>query len=212
MRQLLYFPIIHNQADLGSLKEQLSAEGEIKYGKAEWEDHTKQVQKSWDRIKGLIKEYASTNNIQFSKIRLYQDGLPAAGETGLKIVKEVAKQGSRNYQILEDLINQGAKLEETESKELLLEEYEYIRNIFKAETPTERLKYSILYQDAAPELLEDRDTYIAKKINGTLKKGELGIIFLGGKHSILDKLDKDIDVRPIQEFKDKISTELMNKD
>lgn len=209
MRQLLYFPIIHNQADLGSLKESLSAEGERKYGKAEWESHLKQVQKSWDKIEKFIEEYANTNSISPNKVRLYQDGLPAAGEIGLKIVKDVARQGSRNYQILEDLIARGASLEEAESKELLLEEYSYISRILKAETSTERLKHSILYQDVAQELLDKRDDYIARKINEALKEDELGILFLGGKHSISDRLDKDITVRVIQEFNDKISTDLI---
>lgn len=209
MRQLLYFPIIHNQADIGSLKEQLSIEGERKYGKEEWAGYLKQVGKSWDRIEKLVKEHITANKVPISKVRLYQDGLPAAGEIGLKIVKDVAKQGSRNYQILEDLISKGAYLEEAENKELLMEEYGHISRILKAETPTERLKYFILYQDAAQELLDKRDAYIANSINETLDKDELGILFLGGRHSILDKLDKNITVRVIQEFRDKISTDLI---
>jgi hypothetical protein len=211
MRRLLYFLIIHNQADLGSLKESLSAEGERKYGKAEWENHLKQVEKSWNKIEKTIKQHLDDGSIHFNKIRLYQDGLPIAGETGLKVVKDVAKQGSRNYQILEDLIEHGSSLEEAESKELLLGEYEYISRILKAETSTERLKHSILYQDVAQELLDKRDAYIANRINKTLKENELGILFLGGKHSIIDRLDKDINIRLIKEFKDKISTELMNQ-
>lgn len=211
MRQLLYFLIIHNQADLGSLKEKLSIEGERKYGKAEWEKHIQQVQKSWDKIEKFIEEYTNTNSISPDKAKLYQDGLPAAGEIGLKIVKDVAKQGSRNYQILEDLISKGASLEEAESKELLMEEYEYISRILKAETPTERLKHSVLYQDVAQELLDKRDGYIARKINETLKEDEIGILFLGGRHSIVDKLDKSIAVEVIEEFQDKISVDMVNR-
>lgn len=67
------------------------------------------------------------------------------------------------------------------------------------------------YQEAAQELLNKRDAYIANRINITLKKDELGIAFFGGKHSIVDRLDEDITITIIQEFKDKISADLMNQ-
>lgn len=212
MRHALYFSTIHNQADLGSMGMELSKAGERKYGETEWKEHIQQVQESWDRIEKFVEEYIKTNNIHINKIRLYQDGLPIAGEIGLKIVKDVAKQGSKNYQILESLISRGAYLEEAESKELLLEEYKNISRIIQAKTPAEQLQQSLLYKGIAEELLNKRDNHIAKKINTTLNKGELGLIFFGGEHSIVDKLDKDITCQVIQEFNNKISTKLRNHD
>ena len=68
MRKLLYFSIVHNQADLGSLKEELLTEGEKRYGKKEWENHLKQVQESWNRIEEFINHYLNTNYIRVDKV------------------------------------------------------------------------------------------------------------------------------------------------
>lgn len=209
IRELLYVPIIHNQADLGSFETRLSLEGERKYGQAAWQDHLKQVQKSWNEIENKIKQ--QFNSIPVDKVRIYQDGLLKAGEIGLKIVKEVARLGSKNYQILEDLLRKGAHLEEAESKEIVLQEYEHLFRIMKATTSAEQLKAYLTYQEVAQELLNKRDIYIANRINITLKKDETGIAFFGGKHSIVDRLDKDITITIIQEFKDKISAMLRNR-
>ncbi len=209
MRKLLYIPVVHNQADLGSLEARLSLEGKRKYGQAAWQDHLAQVQISWNRIENEIKQ--QFNNTPADKARIYQDGLLKAGEIGLKIVKEVARLGSKNYQILEDLLRQGAQLEEAESKELLLQEYGYLSRLSKATTPTEQLKVYLEYRKVAQELLNKRDAYIANRINLTLKKDELGIAFFGSKHSIADRLDEDITITIIQEFKDKISADLVNR-
>jgi len=209
MRKLLYIPVIHDQADMGSLETRLSMEGEKKYGQAAWQNHLAQVQTSWDRIENEIKQ--QLNSTPANKMRIYQDGLPKAGEIGLKIIKEIAKRGSKNYQILEELSRQGAQLEEAESKELLLQEYEYLSILSKATTLTEQLHAYIEFQEVAQELLNKRDAYIANRINITLKKDELGIAFFGGKHYIINRLDKDITINTIQEFKDKISADLINQ-
>lgn len=211
MRKLLYSLIVHNQADLGSFKERLSIEGERRYGRIRWEAHLKQVQESWDRTEEIVGRFLNTNNVPKSKVRVYQDGLPVAGEIGLKIVREGARRGSKNYQILENLVDRGACLEEADSRELLLQEHNYLSKIVKAATLTEKLKQYALYQVISQELLNKRDIYIAERINATLSKDELGLAFFGAIHSIVDKLAKDIEVTIIQEFKDRISIDLMNR-
>ncbi|MBU4501913.1 MAG: hypothetical protein KKA79_04920 [Nanoarchaeota archaeon] len=209
MRKLLYFPIIHDQADMGSLETKISQEGERKYGQAAWKDHLKQVQISWNRLQNKIKQ--QFDDVPADKVKIYQDGLPEAGEIGLKIIKEVAKRGSKNYQIVEDLLRKGAQLEKAESKELLIQEYNYLSRLRDATTPVEQLNALLVYQEKAQELLNKRDDYIANRINITLKYDELGIAFFGSKHSIIDRLNKDITVTRIQEFKDKITIDLINQ-
>jgi len=209
MRRLLYFLIVHNQTDLGSLKRELSMEGERRYGKREWENHLRGVEDEWNRVEEFINQYLIDHDIPVGKVRIYQDGLPVAGEVGSKIVREVARQGSRNYQILVNLIYQGACLEEAESRELLVQEHGHLTRIVKAKTPTEKLKHYILYQDISEDLLDRRDTYIANRINESLQEDELGLAFFGGTHSIVDKLDGDIDVTAPQEFNDPISIDLI---
>ncbi len=209
MRQLLYFMVVYNQADAGQLKEELSAEGMKKYGKREWESHLKSVQESWDRIEQIAEKYLDASGIPINRVRIYQDGLPAAGEIGMQIVREVAGKGSKNYRILENLVIRGACLEEAESRKLLRQEHDYLSRILKAPSEAEKLKQYIFYLEASPRLLAERDRYTAEKINTTLNEDEFGLAFFGGTHSIVDKLAEDIEVTVIDEFHDKISADLM---
>jgi hypothetical protein len=135
--------------------------------------------------------------------------LPVAGETGVKIVKDAAANGSKNYSIINRLLAKGASLEVAESKELLLKEYYLLSDINKAETPEKQLESYLAYQKIAGELLINRDTFVAEQINETLKEGETGIAFFGASHAIVDKLNNDIKVVIIQMFKDSISLNLI---
>lgn len=206
MRTLLYIPIVHNKADLGSLGSQLSAEGESKYGASRWQNHLEQVDKSWDEIEKEI--YSRLTNIPFGKIKIYQDGLPVAGDIGIKIVKEAAEKGSKNYQIVDHLLSNGAALEIAENKELLLKEYSLLSDISKADTPEKQVDAYLVYQQIAQELLNSRDNHISNQINTTLNDGETGIAFFGAAHSVIDKLNKDIGIVLIKMFKDVISLNL----
>lgn len=207
MKRLLYIPIVHNQTDLGSLGSQLSLEGERKYGVSLWQNHLELVDKSWDEIEIEISK--QLKKISFDKIKIYQDGLPVADDIGIKIVKDTAKKGSKNYNIIDNLLTQGAKLEIAENKEFLFKEYYLLSDITKTETPENILKAYLIYQNISQELLNDRDNYIANQINVTLNDGEIGIAFFGAAHSIINKLNKDIKVVVIQMFTDAISLNLI---
>ena len=133
MKKLIYIPIVHNRADLGSLGSQLSLEGERKYGASAWQHHLEEVDRSWDEIEIAI--FKQLKKSSFDKIRIYQDGLPVVNEIGIKIVKDAAENGSKNYLIIDNLLTRGAKLEIAENKEFLLKEYYLLSDIKKAETP-----------------------------------------------------------------------------
>ena len=207
MKKLIYIPIVHNKADLGSLGSQLSVEGEKRYGASRWKNHLEQVEKSWDDIESEI--FRQVKKKSSDKIKIYQDGLPVVDEIGIKIVKETAEKGSKNYSIIDRLLAKGAKLELAENKELLIKEYHLLSDLSKAGTPENQLESYVKYQQISQELLTSRDQFIANQINMTLKDGEIGIAFFGAAHSIIDKLDKKIKVVVIQMFKDDISLNLM---
>jgi hypothetical protein len=196
VRKLYYVSIVHNQADLGTIGKELSIEGEKKYGSDLWKKHLIEIDKAWDKIEVKLLKIKKINKI-------YQDGLPIIDDIGLKIIKDVAEKGSKNYQIIEKLIDRGAKLEQAESRELLLKEYNFILDMIKSEVKEEKIKSSILYHS---ELLNDRDIFIANQINKTLDG--IGVAFFGATHSIIDKLDKDIKIVEINFFNDKISINL----
>ena len=193
MRTLIYVPIIHTSADLGSLAEDVTKRGIMDLGSEIWSRHEETVLSFWDVI---IKYFDS---IEVSGFKLYQDGMPAEGEVGQRIVDEVVKSGSKNYEVIANLIHRGAILVKTEDVDLVKEEHNMLLRITRAKTVVNKFMGLIRYKLAKDNLLNKRDEFIAGKIDETLKEGETGIIFIGAYHNIKQKLPEDIQIREIKD-------------
>ena len=129
------------------------------------------------------------------KLRIYQDGLPCAGALGERIVRETAARGSKNYLIVQKLMDRGAQIEATESADLLRQEYGYIKALLEARTDEERRSAEERYNQVKDKLLEERDLFIARAIDASLKEGETGLLFIGASHNVLPKIAGDIEVK-----------------
>ena len=191
MRRLILIKIIHTSVDMGSMSEGLVKEGMAKIGREKWLENQRKIEKFWDDLEKEI----DVLNLDYSKTRIYQDGLPCGGELVLRIVWETADKGSKNYQIVRKLIQRGATIEATESPELLRNEYEHIKALFTARTPEDKADAVHRYDQIKDELMQRRDAYIAKSIDLTLKEGETGLLFIGAAHDIIPKLSKEIEVK-----------------
>jgi hypothetical protein len=185
-RKLVYIPIVHTLADMGTLGASVQSAKLARLGRQGLAHSAAVVERRW----GEIERVAGSLPVSPGKVRVYQDGLLVCGRER-EIVSELAAAGSRNHRLLLSLEARGAALMGTESPELLIEEY--------------RLASSALAAGAAPRirarpdrardtLLEKRDRYIAARINGTLGRGESGILFLGMLHDVAGYLDRDIQV------------------
>lgn len=195
-RRLIYVPIVHSQADLGSMAERLGEIGQARLSAERWKRHQQEVAAFWERLRaGLFerveKELAGAS---WEKLRIYQDGLPAGGDTGRRIVEEVAEKGSPNYQIIAELLKRGAQLEKTEHAGLLQEEYRLIRQILTAPATAERAGAEQVYRLRSEALLVQRDRFIAKRIYESLQEGEVGLLFIGASHQVRSYLPEDIEV------------------
>lgn len=193
MRKLILIRIVHSSADMGSAQDELIKESIAKLGKQKWEENQRRIEGFWDEVEREIDALP----LDYSKVRIYQDGLPCSGELGLKIVDETANKGSRNYKIVKKLIEKGATIEATESPELLRKEYEHIKAFATAVPEEEKELARRQYDEVKDELLEKRDAYIAQRINATLNDGEIGILFLGAAHNVVPKLPKDIVIKSL---------------
>lgn len=191
IRKLIVIRIIHTPADMGSMKDGLEKDGILKIGRQRWEENQRKIEKFWDEAEAEVL----TLDLDKSKIRIYQDGLPVAGEMGERIVRETAERGSRNYDIIANLMDLGAKIEATESTELLRQEYGLIKGFVEAKSPEERATAEERYNQVKDELMEKRDSFIAKAIGSSLLEGEIGLLFIGAYHNVVPKLDKDIEVK-----------------
>src|SRR5882724_1720297 len=188
MRRLIFVPIIHTEADLGSLAEEIEERAKAIIGDADWQKHKEAVTLYWQEL----YDYWEGKNIPGLKI--FQDGMPLDGLLGENLVKSMANNGSMNYKIIELLIEKGAKLIQTEDAELLKEEYFLTRDLTKSDPASISLEALSQYKSRKDELLHARDTYIAGKINEHLMDGEIGVCFLGASHQIVSRLPDDIEV------------------
>ena len=188
-RTLIYIPIIHTQVDMGALSESIQRLKVKKLGRKAWERNVNLVGKLWDQIEQALESLV----LPCERVRLYQDGLPVCGHES-EIVAELAKAGSRNHRMLLRLGEKGATIMGTESSELLVEEYQLIKEAFASEKSEVSAGGEARRKTLRDSLLKRRDQYMARRINDTLLPGETGLIFLGMLHSLGPWLDKNIRV------------------
>jgi hypothetical protein len=188
-RTLISIPIIHTQADMGALSEPIQRLKVKRLGRKGWERNVDLIDRLWAQIEQAIESLV----LPYERVRLYQDGLPVCGRE-VEIVTELAKAGSRNHRLLLRLREKGGTLMGTESSELLVEEYQLVKETLRARKPRVMGREEARREALKASLLKRRDQYIARRINDTLLGGETGLIFLGMLHSVGPWLDRDIRV------------------
>lgn len=196
-RRLILIPIVHAQTDMGSSSEDVRRTYIGQKGLAAWQESRRAIEQFWTKLEDQIARL----DLDFGGVRLYQDGLPVCGHE-LDIVRDLAQSSGPNYRILMTLIDRGAAIEGTEDAELLLKEYQILKAGLSGAPEQPRLHPS---QDTPPaaaleKLLEQRDRYIAKRIDATLGASETGILFLGALHHIADLLPDDIEVLSLDQL------------
>jgi hypothetical protein len=175
-RTLIYVPVLHSPADMGSLASNLSPSAHYRA----------QVGRYWERIAAELRGMRR----MWRGVRVYQDGLPDASAD--IVARVVAEVDSPNYRLLRWLVSQGAVVVGTEDPVLLQEEYE----LLKASVADEAARR--VYAARAAQLLEGRDRYIAARIAATLPAGGTGILFIGLQHRAARALPQDIAVRSLR--------------
>jgi len=174
---------------MGSIAEPLKKEYIIRYGLKRWGEHIKAIDSMWRGIRQKIFNLG----LDYHKTKVYQDGLPVCNKE-LAIAYDLAQAGNENYKIILELVQRGANLVGTEDPGLLLEEYNYIKAVTKINDLKEKDQAIKKYEKVALEILKRRDEYITNKIRKTLLEGETGILFMGLRHKVDEKLSKDIEV------------------
>lgn len=189
MRKLIYVPVVHTEADMGSLQHAVKREFLAKYQASDWQKLGAAVREFWEGLEQRIGEL----QLAHPRTYIYQDGLPACGKEG-QIVTDLARQGSRNHQLVLHLIQRGANLVGTESPKLLLEEYQLLQRVFSAPEGEPREAAAAAYRKRAPGLLAERDDYIRRRIDATLPDEAVGVLFIGLTHHVDEALPGDIHV------------------
>ncbi|MBI5524890.1 MAG: hypothetical protein HY897_01005 [Deltaproteobacteria bacterium] len=190
MRALIYAPIVHSEVDMGSMAGEVRRQFQEVFGPEEWKRRFASVEAMWEGLRAKLLALP----ILWQRVRLYQDGLPICGRER-EIVVELAAKGSRNHLLLGELMESGAALMGTEDPQLMLVEYRRIQKLVQA--AHDRAPDSVVAElkREGESLLERRDAFIARRIDGTLSDGETGILFLGLLHRVDELLEDKFEVR-----------------
>lgn len=183
MRRLIYIPIVHSEVDFGSLTHNLRKRYIDRFGLSGWRDRIKGVDAVWEEIRRKVLAL----EIDFHRVKVYQDGLPICGRE-LEIVRDLARQGSKNHLLLMELAESGATIMGTEDAQLVVEEYLRLRDGLERDGEGENRV------SPGEDLLGRRDLHIAKRIRETLGEEEIGILFIGLLHRVDEALGQDIEI------------------
>lgn len=197
-RTLLYVSVIHMEADLGTLAPRLERASSSITGEQRWIKHKKTVADFWDAIADYL------DSVEAQGLKIYQDGLVADGELGLKIVRSGAETGSKNHQIILKLIQRGGELMSTEDIQPVKQEYEYLIRLAQSKSLLRKALAYLRYKLNKARLTRERDRFIAARIGETLAEGQRGILFLGAFHNVLPLLARDIEVKEVKQ-REKVS-------
>lgn len=193
VRTLIYVPVIHSSADLGSLAGDITRRGISDLGEDFWKKHQKTVEVFWDVILNYF------DSIDVSGMKIYQDGMIAEGEVGEKIVEEGRSNGSKNYELVSRLLKKGAILVRAENFHFIKEEYDRLRAITRSNSISQKLLGFMRYKLVKTRLLNQRDRFIAQRINETLGPEETGVLFIGASHGVKNLLAQDIQIKEVKE-------------
>src|ERR1035437_8284870 len=175
-RKLVYIPIIHTVADMGTLGAAVRGMKLSALGRQGLSHNAAVVEKVWSQIESVVARLP----VPPGSMRVYQDGLPVCRHEQ-EIVAELASAGNRNHGLLLKLQARGAILMGTESPELLVEEYRLATAAFASGAAA---RAELRQKQLRDMLLEKRDRYIGDRINRTLGAGESGILFMGMFHEV----------------------------
>lgn len=193
MRTLIYVPIIHTDADMGSAGAAIEKQSSAYMGGERWLKHKEMVGKFWENIAAYFATFDAVN------LKIFQDGLSAGGELGRKIVLKAADQGSLNYRIILDLLNRGAVLCQTEDPCLLKTEYEQLISLVQSENHSRKQNSRPQNNSRMERLMVERDRFVAKSIDTSLNERETGVLFMGSFHDVLKYLPAGIEVKQLKD-------------
>lgn len=138
-------------------------------------EYLEKFNKYWEQVEVQISNLELKLG-QASKI--YHELLPASGEDGLKVIKEL---NDKSYQIVKNRVERGAQLETTEEGELLTEFMDWSRCLALG---LQNQKVFIQVYQSYTAASKKRNEHIARHIDETLKTDEIGVLFMREGHQL----------------------------
>lgn len=138
-------------------------------------DYERKLKKYWHQVESQLDDLIRKLGL-IDKI--FHELVDTEGDQGMQIVKEVNPEG---YEMIKRLNEQGAQLQVTEDTRLVREGIDWIRCLsLKLEsTQVPRLISQFYFR-----VTQERDGYISQCLENTLKKNEIGILFIREQNKV----------------------------
>ncbi len=189
MARILYIvPLIYTNPNAGSMAYVLEERGFALLGTELWGKHQEVVKRFWDSIDRFFSQ------IEVFNFKIYHDGLSVDGRAAQELVQQGIINRNHNHILIGNLLARGAMLVRTEDNGLIKQEQKYASKIKLSQSSIEIESAVARYRLAQAKLLEQRDKYMARRINGTLKSDDSGILFLSAYHDVISRLDEGINI------------------
>ncbi|MBN1161464.1 MAG: hypothetical protein JXA17_05930 [Dehalococcoidales bacterium] len=139
------------------------------------EDYVQRFNRYWEQVEKQIADLTS----KLGQINaIYHELIAVTGKDGIKSLKELNKQGCK---IAEACITKKARLEALEDADLLTEFMDWSRCLMIGLQNPKVI--SRIYESYA-ETSKKRNEAMARKIDNTLKKEEIGIVMMRESHQV----------------------------
>ncbi len=146
------------------------------------EDFNQETRKFWKYVEEKLLVFAG--RIQ----RIYRDGSFKSGKDGLA---DLASVDSDNYSLAKELVDRGATFEATEDRIQIAESESWLAMLSSPDS--DQMTFE-LYQ----QTMEERDNYVASRIDETLKADGTGVLFFIPSRRI--EVAEDIKVITVSRF------------
>lgn len=192
MRSLYYVPIVHTSEESGPSRERVKVYLKKRWGEEAISQTEEIITYYWQVAAQEIENEKEKGNLEPSNLSIYVDSLPVGMEE--KFAKSGMEKKIPYWLIIKKLTDKGAKLVGTEDPKLYFaESQEFIQAMGKMDLDSLYLK-RVTLQDLkkieSTELTQQRDKFIAKRIDETLLENGIGILFMGAGHKVIEELDK----------------------
>ena len=147
------------------------------------QDYVEKFDLYWQQV----GEHISNLEAKLGKLsRLYHELISLADEEGLKVLE---KLNPSSWQLIKARCENGAKFEATEDKDLVEESIDWERCLLAGLLSS---KVAQMVSEFYMEAFRKRHQHIARRIDETLKEGEVAALIIGERHAV--QFPGDIDV------------------
>ncbi len=147
-------------------------------------DYSEKVERYWKEVEEHVKKLEKTGKVN----KIYHEAIYSVGGEGMK---EIEKMSEKSYKLVKSYCEKGAELQPLEDKELFYEFMDWKRCLIIPFNSGKVLNKVLEFYTAASER---RYKHVAKRIDETLGKGEVGMLIMSEEDRNNIPFPQDIEI------------------